>query len=276
MGADGPTPTARRPLTARSVIASTLLGVDPPELPARALVLSGELFGLREGATRTALSRMASAGEVEARDGRYALVGPLLERHARQQAARHASSGSWDGTWTLAVVRPERRPAGDRAAFRDAASRLRLAEVREGLWARPGPVAGGSAAHAVVDEQAIWTRGARPDDVGPFVAAFELDRWADDARSLIEEMAASQPALDRGDTAAVSDTFVTAAAVLRHLVADPDLPDELLPADWPGTALREAFDRFDAAFKATWRAWYRQTFGASGAADSGGSRHSSE
>ena len=38
-----------RPLTARSVIASTLLGVDPPRLPTQALVRSGELFGLSEG-----------------------------------------------------------------------------------------------------------------------------------------------------------------------------------------------------------------------------------
>ena len=65
--------TTRRPLTARSVIASTLLGVDPPRLPALALVRSGELFGLREGATRTALSRMAANGEVVA-DGRLVVA----------------------------------------------------------------------------------------------------------------------------------------------------------------------------------------------------------
>ena len=64
----------RRALTARSVIASTLLGVDPPRLPTLALVRSGELFGLSEGATRTALSRMAAAGEVEADGTGYRLA----------------------------------------------------------------------------------------------------------------------------------------------------------------------------------------------------------
>ena len=34
-----------RPLTARSVVASTLLGVRPPELPAHSLVASAGLFG---------------------------------------------------------------------------------------------------------------------------------------------------------------------------------------------------------------------------------------
>lgn len=256
----------RRPLTARSAIASTLLGVDPPRLPARALVRSGELFGLSESATRTALSRMAAAGEVVADDGGYALVGPLLDRHARQQSARAAGPqrrSAWDGTWVMALVTGERRAAADRASFRAAATRLHLGEVREGVWARPDDVdfENRRTDLDVVEEQATWVRGARPDDPATFLSAFDLDAWADGARSLIDEMRASQPALDAGDTSVLGPTFVTAAAVLRHLVADPDLPDELLPGEWPGRDLRTTFDTFDRAFKATWRAWYRQTFG---------------
>lgn len=255
----------RRPLTARSVIASTLLGVDPPRLPARALVRSGELFGLREGATRTALSRMAAAGEVVAADDGYALVGPLLARHARQQIARRSSAVGrpWDGTWELVVVTADRRPAADRSAFRAAADRLRLAEVREGLWARPSSLDPQRQPdeRAVIDDQATWVRGARPDDRDAFVAAFDLDGWAADARSLVAEMRAAQPLLDAGDIGALGDTFVTAAAVLRHLVADPMLPPELLDDRWPGGDLRSTFDRFDRSFKATWRSWHRQTFG---------------
>jgi phenylacetic acid degradation operon negative regulatory protein len=30
--------------------------------------------------------------------------------------------------------------------------------------------------------------------------------------------------------------------VVRHLLADPVLPAELLPADWPGTALRALYE----------------------------------
>jgi len=37
------------------VIASTLLGMHPPVLAAQVLVRSGELFGIAEGTTRTAL-----------------------------------------------------------------------------------------------------------------------------------------------------------------------------------------------------------------------------
>lgn len=251
---------SRPPLTARSVVASTLLGVTPPRLPTLALVRSGEVFGLREGTTRTALSRMTARGELLAGDGHHELTGHLLERHGRQRAAQAPdAAGAWDGTWTLAVVTPVRRPAAERTLFREAAGRLALAEVREGLWARPGPVDPTRApdAAARVNANVTWVRDSRPDDVDPFVAAFDLGPWAEAATQLRAEMAGAQPRLDASDTSAVGETFVIAAAVLRHLVADPRLPRELTPDAWPADALRADFRRFDDAFKATWRAWYR-------------------
>jgi phenylacetic acid degradation operon negative regulatory protein len=32
--------------------------------------------------------------------------------------------------------------------------------------------------------------------------------------------------------------------MVRHLLTDPVLPDELLPADWPGARLRAAYHDF--------------------------------
>jgi len=248
-----------RALTARSVIASTLLGVDPPRLPTRALVRSGELFGLTEGATRTALSRMASAGDVAGDGDGYRLAGPLLERHARQQSARAPRPRAWDGTWVLAVVVADRRPAVERARLREAARRLRLAEVREGCWARPDNLDPdrAPAERAVLDTQCLLVRGARPDDPAAFVAPFEPVAWAAAARALLEEMAATQPRLDRLDADALAGAFLLDAAAVRHLLADPALPDELAPPGWPAEELRQGFARFDVGFKATWRAWYQ-------------------
>jgi phenylacetic acid degradation operon negative regulatory protein len=34
--------------------------------------------------------------------------------------------------------------------------------------------------------------------------------------------------------------------MVRHLLTDPVLPDELLPDDWPGDALRKAYTNFAA------------------------------
>lgn len=44
----------------------------------------------------------------------------------------------------------------------------------------------------------------------------------------------------------VPERFVVAAAMVRHLLTDPMLPDELLPTDWPGARLRAAYHDFAA------------------------------
>ncbi len=38
--------------------------------------------------------------------------------------------------------------------------------------------------------------------------------------------------------------------MVRHLLTDPVLPDELLPGDWPGAALRKAYTNFAAELNA--------------------------
>jgi phenylacetic acid degradation operon negative regulatory protein len=267
-------PDLGRPLTARSVIASTLLGMDPPRLPAQLLVRSGELFGIAEGTTRVALSRMVAAGELAATDGSYALAGPLLRRHGRQRASRAAEHRTWSGRWVLAIVHGERRDRATRAALHTAMRELKLATWREGVWIRPDNLdpARAPLASAVVDEQCQVVLGALApsfaaldehdsrasvgDETTIAARLWDLHGWADEARALQRSLLAHQPALDAGETTSLAATFVLSAAVLRHLLADPLLPDELLPSDWPGAALRADYDVFDRAFKALWRAWF--------------------
>lgn len=242
-------------LTARSVIASTLLGTTPPRLPARVLVEAGELFGIAEGTTRVALSRMVANGELAADDGWYVLRGQrLLERQARQEASRAARTLRWDGTWVLVVVTAERRAAAARAELRDALVRARLGELREGVWLRPANVA--IELPSLVAEQATTMRAT---DVDPSVveSLWDLDGWRARANELRHGMRALVPKLERGDTQPLAEGFVTSAAVLRHFQADPLLPDELLPARWPGTALRAEYDRFDRAYRRVLRDWFR-------------------
>ena len=91
-------PVDRRRLTARSVVASTLLGVRPPQLPTRALVGTAELLGISPGTARVAISRMVASGELEAIDDGYRLASPsLLARQARQDLSRGGRTGRWDG-----------------------------------------------------------------------------------------------------------------------------------------------------------------------------------
>lgn len=251
---------ARPTLTARSVVASTLLGIQPPRLPTALLVRSGELFGIAEGTTRVALSRMVAAGELEPDDGGYRLAGPLLARQERQDQSRRSPTRRWDGTWRMAVVRPEPRPAAARADLREAMRRLQLAEHRDGVWLRPDNLPDDRLpeARVVADGQCAWFT-ARPDGDPAELAAtlWDLDAWAAHAEALRAELAAHRPVVEAGDTDALAPGFVLDAAVVRHLLADPRLPDSLLPASWPGAALRDEFERYDRAYKAIWRNWFR-------------------
>jgi phenylacetic acid degradation operon negative regulatory protein len=242
-------------LTARSVVASTLLGTDPPVLSARVLVAAAALFGISEGATRVALSRMVSAGELSTDDGVYRLTGArLLERQARQTLSRRARTKRWRGRWVLAIVTAERRDAADRSELRERLAVARLAELREGVWTRPDNI--DVSWPDVVTEHCTTVTDALIDDALASTL-WDLDAWCAQAAFLRTDMAQLLRPLERGDTSALADGFETSAAVLRHFQADPLLPSELLPKDWPGAALRSEYDRFDLAYRAVLGDWFR-------------------
>ena len=78
------------------MLASTLLGAEPPELPVGHLVHVAGLFGINENRARVALSRMVASGEVTTSgDGRYRLAGHLLQRQARQTVSRAGRTARW-------------------------------------------------------------------------------------------------------------------------------------------------------------------------------------
>jgi phenylacetic acid degradation operon negative regulatory protein len=234
-----------RPLTARSVLASALLGTEPPELPVAQLVSIASLFGLSENRTRVALSRMVAAGEATADDGRYRLAGHLLVRQSRQRQSRHPDLRPWTGAWTTVVIPAGRRSAPERTRTRRDLTVARLAELREGLWVRPDNLP------VVLADTGLGRWRAEPEGDPTAVAAelWDLPVWAATAARLRTRLAASAPDLAALDTAALAPGFVLSASVLRHFQSDPLLPGELLPADWPGPALRDEYDEWDAAYR---------------------------
>ncbi|MEU8118486.1 PaaX family transcriptional regulator C-terminal domain-containing protein [Spirillospora sp. NPDC049024] len=228
-----------RPLTARSVVLSTLLGVHPPRLPARYLVRVGELFGIAEGTIRVALSRMVAAGDLVQSGGMYALTERLLARQARQDEARLPPTRPWDGGWEIAVITAERRPAADRAALRQAMSTMRLAELREGTWLRPANLT--RPRPEPVLRQCTFLTGRPEGDPAALAASlWDLDAWTAKAHALRTALA---------EAASIAERFTYAAAILRHLLNDPLLPQELLPTGWPGPDLRAHYEAFEADFE---------------------------
>ena len=220
-----------RPLSARSVVLSLLLGTHPPRLPVRDLVRGVEPFGVAGSALRAALSRMVAAGDLVRVDGVYGLSDRLLARQRRQDEAVHPETRPWDGGWEMVVVTATGREPAERADLRARLTAHRLAELREGVWLRPANLIRPSSPELGPAVSHFTTRPAEP---GAELAErlWPLDAWATAARALLGHVArASGPA----------DRVTVLAAVVRHLLADPVLPPGLLPADWPGDALRERY-----------------------------------
>ncbi|MFI5501054.1 PaaX family transcriptional regulator C-terminal domain-containing protein [Nocardia asteroides] len=230
-----------RPLSARSVVLSLLLGAHPPQLPARQLVRCVEEFGVSEATLRVALTRMVSAGDLT-RDGAvYRLSERLIERQRTQDALMNPRVVAWNGDWQLTVVIATGRSRPERNDLRAALTSLRLAELREGVWLRPSnlsdePADGWSSLRGQVTE-ATRQFLSRPDGDPAELAhtLWPLESWAAAARNLVRGLGATNRPEHR---------FATATAIPRHLLLDPMLPNELLPADWPAGELRDAYGRY--------------------------------
>jgi phenylacetic acid degradation operon negative regulatory protein len=241
-----------RPLSARSVLATALLGAPQPHLTVSELVAIASLFGISDGAARTCLWRMVSNRELTSDDGTYALAGGLLERRQRvDDASRTAATAPWDGTWELAVVSLDRRSAADRLALRRAATALHLAELREGVWIRPDNLDPDRlpTLRAVLDRQCVHFHDAATNIPAAAIRSlFSLDDWAADANRLTRALRDEVDA----EAAGVEDFaywFGLSVTVVRHLQLDPLLPSELIPQEWPGEDLRGAYRRFNDVFQ---------------------------
>ncbi|MCW2754887.1 MAG: hypothetical protein JWQ32_2298 [Marmoricola sp.] len=233
--------TTPRPLSARSVVLSLLLGAHPPELPVSALVDAGEMFGIAEATLRVALTRMVANGDLERADGTYRLATRLTERQRRQDLALEPELQGWDSTWEMVVVTSVGRSASDRAGLRTTLAELRLAELREGVWMRPANL---SRRLPAWPEELISTFRSVPAQDPAALAGqlWDLPGWDLDGRHLLEDMAHARTAAER---------LTVAAAVVRHLRTDPALPLDLVGSDWIAPRLRSAYTAYQQELVAT-------------------------
>lgn len=222
-------------MTARSVVLSVLLGAHPAWASAAELVRLTSDFDIKEQTLRVALTRMVSAGDlVRSADG-YRLADRLLARQRRQDTAIDPKTRPWQGDWTTVVITTVGADARTRADLRNDLLQHRFGELREGLWLRPANLAGDLPEEITANARVLTSRD--DDPAGLAALLWDLPSWITTAQQLLDEIASA---------ADVPGRFVAAAAIVRHLLADPVLPAELLPADWPGARLREAYADFAA------------------------------
>lgn len=238
-----------RRFSARSLILSVLLGSDPPRLPVAALIRFCSLFGIAPGTVRTALSRLAASGEVEAANGSYVLVGDLLERRRQQDVGRVASSAGWDGSWWTAIALAESRDVNERRRFRTAMEGSKLAELRPTTWMRPTNIGA-----PPPRDELIVSRGDLPAAESRALASrlWDLDALAGRADELVEALDPREADLAR--------RFVALAACLQYLRTEPQLPNVLAP-DRRADALRARYATEEARFQRDLRSFLRVSTG---------------
>ena len=231
-----------RPLNARSIALSTLLGTHPPTLPASSLVALAELFGINGGTMRTALSRLVASGDVELTDGRYTLAARLRARQAAQDSGRRVADADWDGRWHTAIATVDHRELADRRHVRAVMANHRFAELRPTVWMRPANLPA-----PLLDDQWVVVT-AEPSGTAPSVLAdrlWPLDELTATATDLRERLDRADRSLRLDEPADIPPAFTLAAEALRFLRSEPLLPQQLTPADWPVDDLRREYERFE-------------------------------
>jgi phenylacetic acid degradation operon negative regulatory protein len=222
-------------MTARSVVLSVLLGAHPAWASAAELVRLTSDFGIKETALRVALTRMVSAGDlIRSADG-YRLSDRLLARQRRQDDAMRPQLRPWRGYWTTLIVTSVGTDPRTRAGLRTTLHNKRFGELREGVWMRPDNLELDLDSDIRARLRVMQTRDDAPAELAGQL--WDLPSWTRTGRRLLAEMSALTD---------VPARFVVAAGMVRHLLTDPVLPAELLPADWPGARLRLAYNDFAA------------------------------
>jgi phenylacetic acid degradation operon negative regulatory protein len=220
------------------------------QAPVSALIRLLEPVGIAEPAVRTAISRMAAQGWLTAvRVGEapgYRATPRAIDRLSQAASRIYRSTPEpWDGRWHLVFVQAPRHRAA-RERLRQELAYLGYAEHAPAVWLSPFrrpevdevvTRAGGSARHAVAVDLDPDPAGAW--DLGGLAASYAA--WPAVAKRLASEGPVGDGTSE--DERAFAARFRLVHEWRKFLFADPGLPAELLPRDWPGVAAAEVFRR---------------------------------
>ena len=253
-GYSGPT-TEESPFSARSVALSLLLGSHPPRLSTSVIVASGSLFGINAGTMRTALSRMATKGEVAATDSGYELAGPLVERQRRQDVGRRSPAPEWDGRWVSVAPRHSSRELSERRELRRRLERTGFGELRPDYWLRPAnrdlPHLGSDLV-VTIGELVVDDLNALAGELWPLDELdAEAGRLLSEAQQLVDRESGlgteSELHPDLGSW--LTETFTVSAEIVRFLTREPRLPSSLVRQPWSPDLLRQAYNALEQLFQ---------------------------
>ncbi len=250
-------PRAR--LRARSLII-TLFG--DAVAPHGARVWMGSLirmlapFGINEGMARTAVLRLAREHWLKAKTlGKRSEYSLTQTGHRQfQPAARHIYSidqPKWDGRWRVVMTLPGKWTVSERRYLRIGLAWQGFGKLGDGVFLHPSASLE-DALDALPNEDLPRLRGKLlalsgdpPRGIGAAADARALVREAWDLGSLSREYARfvqrylpldGAPARSAAPRQAFALRTLLIHEYRRLLLRDPELPDELLPANWQGRA----------------------------------------
>jgi phenylacetic acid degradation operon negative regulatory protein len=217
--------------------------------PVAALVRLLAPLGITAPAVRTAVSRMARQGWLEAvrlpEGAGYGLAPRAVRRldDAAERIYRHGDP-AWDGRWHVVVVERVRERAR-RERLRAALGYLGYAPIDETTWVSPRP---SGELEALLETERVraerFMASYDGDARGLVARAWDLDglahayqRWLAVAADLVAGVGQETP----------DEVVFAARSRLVHewrkfLFRDPGLPAELLPSEWAGHQAAKVFD----------------------------------
>jgi phenylacetic acid degradation operon negative regulatory protein len=250
--------------TPKSLTLDLLSTLRGGQMPVSALVAAARLFRIDENRMRVAIARLLAAGQIERDErGRYRLGAraDAIDRRVRAWGSLEERTQRWDGGWVAAAAGASKGPA--RRALARALNLLGFRLFEAGLALRPDNLRGGAAG---VREELV-ALGAPADTFLCRLAELDAEREARarrlwDAAALargyersLREITSSEASLaGLPERDAMTESFLLGGRVIRELVLDPLLPDELAPSA-PRRALVQAMRRYDRAGRRAWAAF---------------------
>jgi phenylacetic acid degradation operon negative regulatory protein len=228
----------------------------PELLPSAALVRLLEEFGITPASARAAINRLARRGVlVASKRGRQTFYGlhpdaaQTLAQTQRRAAEFGVTDRAWDGTWTTVVFSLPDEQHDVRYVVRSRLRWLGFAPFYDGVWVSPGA---DEAQTIELLEQIGSVRAtilrssvAYSTDGGDPLSAWDLEAVRQRYVDYIERFT---PVLQRvrGGRVDIAEALIVRTRAKefwwRELISiDPELPQDLLPAGWPGKQGRQIF-----------------------------------
>lgn len=229
-------------------------------LPSAALVALANEFDISSASARAALSRLGRRGLlVSSKIGRRTYYGPTerTQQVMREGRERIFSFGvndtkPWDGTWLLVAFSVPEEQRDIRHALRTRLRWLGFAPLYDRVWVSPnGDAAAAEAAIRECDVQdasvfeatSVYSVAGAADGRHP-LSAWNLDELRRTYDEFIERFEPVYERVASGDIRA-SEALVERTQIMdtwRSFPAlDPNLPSEVLPAEWPRRRAHEIF-----------------------------------